>query len=511
MNYVNSDDTTQNEDSDDSEDTGHVAFEPHVFTPSADVSNEHEEPQEDDDSSDDEVESVSSEYSDTNNDPISARLWPHEKSDEPSVRSPISTEPWAIEYTSHIKDLIQTALMKIGIMFFIALSVLCVGSMEIPVIVVLTDTSENAVSASKILENIVRSSDYVWIFGKGTIQRSASRHSNTQYPRYHKHIQCGHAIEARKDESGTAGLFIHKANSRHIHGITAGHVFENMSAGGRVLQPPPKHFKMDIEDVEYRILLLQSDIKRTRDNHMRSKYEDDLRDLQQHLDILYGLKGATDRETRKNLKVGKILSHECCPVVYLGRNCLSDWGIFEVSRERRPEMTRFDSRPATGVLATKVWSPVNVFGRLKWDQWVRKTGHVTGLTFGFVAGVYAGWNPGIPNCPPLTEFYVIEEKTRSDNRFATKGDSGAAAITPEGNVVGFVFGIVDITDIEVIVDIQSKVPDILTIANRRRSDGSVDENGLWWDWFESKSFILVECAEMVKMRAGIEEEIFQCN
>ena len=163
------------------------------------------------------------------------------------------------------------------------------------------------------------------------------------------------------------------------------------------------------------------------------------------------------------------------------------------------------------MLSTKVWSSVNVFGHLKWDQLVRKTGHVTGLTFGFVAGVYAGWNPGIPKCPPLTEFYVIEEKTRSDNRFAAKGDSGAAVITPEGNVVGFVVGVVDITDIEVVVDIQSKVPDILTIANRRRSDGSVDNNGLWWDCFEAKSFILVECAEMVKMRARIEEEIFHCN
>jgi hypothetical protein len=70
--------------------------------------------------------------------------------------------------------------------------------------------------------------------------------------------------------------------------------------------------------------------------------------------------------------------------------------------------------------------------------------------------------------------------------------------------------LVDITDIEVVVDIQSKVPDILAIANRQRSEGSVDENGLRWDWFESKSFILVECAEMVKMRAEI-EEIFQCN
>ena len=120
-------------------------------------------------------------------------------------------------------------------------------------------------------------------------------------------------------------------------------------------------------------------------------------------------------------------------------------------------------------------------------------------------------NPGIPKCPPLTEFYILEEKKSNDNRFAAKGDSGAAVSTTGGDVVGFVFGIVDVTDIEVIVDVQSKLPDILTIANRPRSDGSVDKDRLWWDCFNSESFILVECAEMVKMRAGIEAEIFPCN
>ena len=106
---------------------------------------------------------------------------------------------------------------------------------------------------------------------------------------------------------------------------------------------------------------------------------------------------------------------------------------------------------------------------------------------------------------------LSKKKKRNNNKFATKGDSGAAVITPEGNVVGFVFAMVNITDIEVIVNVQSKVPDIFTIANRQQSDGSVDKNELWWDWFESKSFVLVECAEMVKMRGSIKGEIFQCN
>ena len=135
-------------------------------------------------------------------------------------------------------------------------------------------------------------------------------------------------------------------------------------------QPALKHFQMDIEDVEYQIRLLQSDIKKTSDVHMRSKYEDDLRNLQLHLDILHGLEGTNDRETRKNLKVGKILSHKCCPIVYQGRDCLSDWGNFLVVCKRQPELTRFNSRPAAGVLATKEWNSVNGFDSLKWDQWI---------------------------------------------------------------------------------------------------------------------------------------------
>jgi len=59
--------------------------------------------------------------------------------------------------------------------------------------------------ASKSLETIVQDTDYVWVFGKGAITPSAS---NTQYPRYHKNIRCGSAIEARKNEAGTAGLRI---------------------------------------------------------------------------------------------------------------------------------------------------------------------------------------------------------------------------------------------------------------------------------------------------------------
>jgi hypothetical protein len=121
--------------------------------------------------------------------------------------------------------------MKTGMTYFFALSVLCIRSLELPVIVVLTDTSEKASAASDKLKYITNNSDYVWIFGTGTITHSAAHNSNMQYPRNHKSPQCGDPVEAHKDESGTMGLFICKAKSRRIHGITVGHVLKNLQPG----------------------------------------------------------------------------------------------------------------------------------------------------------------------------------------------------------------------------------------------------------------------------------------
>ena len=201
---------------------------------------------------------------------------------------------------------------------------------------------------------------------------------------------------------------------------------------------------MDIEHVQRMILRLRTAIKLTTDARTRSEHENDLRNFQERLEVLQRLKGANDSESQKNLKVGNVISYEFCPIVYEERNCRSDWGIFEIMDERSPEPDLFTSYPESGILATKQWESVKQFGTVKWDQWVRKTGHVTGLTFGFVAGVHAGWNPGIEDRPPLTEYYVLEEKVSGYNKFAAKGDSGSAVITAEGDFVGIVFARVDV-------------------------------------------------------------------
>jgi hypothetical protein len=72
------------------------------------------------------------------------------------VHSPVSTESWSIEYTSHIKGLIETTLTKLGVVYFFALTVLPIGSIETPVIVILTDAAENIDLVHKCIEKIVR-------------------------------------------------------------------------------------------------------------------------------------------------------------------------------------------------------------------------------------------------------------------------------------------------------------------------------------------------------------------
>ena len=472
------------------------------------MNDSYSERQQDNVNTDDEVESISSDSShDSDANLMSRHLWPYEDTAEAQVQSPVSTESWSIEYTSRIKNAIETALIKISVSYFFALTVLRIGAIAAPVIVVLTDTSENIDPVRKSLESIIQNSNYVWLFGKGKITPSAITGTSTTYPRYHKNIKFGDAIESRENEAGSVGLFIREPSSECFHGITAGHVFQDLPAGKRVIQPTVKHLQTDIEEVQRMIARLQTILKRKPDARIRTEVEDDLRDFQEQLEILQRLKGANDNESRKNLKVGKVISYEFCPIVYEERNCMSDWGIFEITNERQPDPDLFTSHPEPGILARKQWDSVKQFGTLKWDQWVRKRGHVTGLTFGFVAGVHAGWNPGITNCPPLTEYYILEEKTSRQNHFAKKGDSGSAVITAEGDFVGIVFAGVDVDEISVVVNVETKVPDILSIRHRRRSDGTVDDHRLWTDWFSSKSFVLVECAEMVRKRAHIEGQI----
>jgi hypothetical protein len=157
---------------------------------------------------------------------------------------------------------------------------------------------------------------------------------------------------------------------------------------------------------------------------------------------------------------------------------VSDWGLISIDAQRAPKEDVFYGLPPEGQLSDTVWKDVQGFGPLMWDQLVRKNGRKTGLTFGFVAGVHAGWKPlqhGMNKS--CSEYYVLDDHSMFSNMFADKGDSGAAVITDGGLVVGFVFAGIAITSVQIITLPGTRdTPDIKTTAVRREDDGSLDLN-----------------------------------
>src|SRR5208282_3742687 len=135
------------------------------------------------------------------------------------------------------------------------------------------------------------------------------------------------------------------------------------------------------------------------------------------------LVGEHENETLNNLKVGRIKSGEFKVVKYRDRQCIADWCIFRISKNREPVETPWVLAylPEDGVLGSIDWSSGdgNV-GELSWD---RKEGRASGLTFGFIAGVNAAWRPqrllSIPE-GGVDEFYALEEKGEGINQFAEK-------------------------------------------------------------------------------------------
>ena len=116
--------------------------------------------------------------------------------------------------------------------------------------------------------------------------------------------------------------------------------------------------------------------------------------------------------------------------------------------------------PSEGVLSKSLWKKAASIGSIKLDMFVRKLGARTGLTHGFIGGVYGS---GKLLGKTVEEFWVLEEREASRNAFVNKGDSGAAVISNEGEVVGFVYGRRKIKDIKIICDKEEMIPDILRI------------------------------------------------
>jgi hypothetical protein len=296
-------------------------------------------------------------------------------------------------------------------------------------------------------------------------------------------------------------------------GITAGHLLKGSAEGSNVMQPSLSDFKQQVEGVKRSLQLIKRKIamtKRQPNNVETLRQEQDT--IESELASLMALIGKDDTETRKNLLAGQTIAWELRSVQFNGRRCYSDWGKMKVLKEREPTESPFEGFPSSEekVLYGMEWADVADWGDLDFDLVVRKTGRRTGLTFGFVAGVHAGWvNPKVKSAP-CSEYYVLQELHEEENFFAKKGDSGAAVVASDGTVVGFVHCVIEIKDVQIVCLPGGDVPDILTIASRRDSAGDVT-NRQWFSYFNRRSFILIESAVMVKERAGLTGRIFPNN
>ena len=111
------------------------------------------------------------------------------------------------------------------------------------------------------------------------------------------------------------------------------------------------------------------------------------------------------------LRVGRTIKSENAVVDYEGRTCYADWAVFVCDRERLPggEAPLDLNTPDHGVLSTVDWHRMNGFAPIQGDMYVRKAGRTTGMTFGFIAGVYGNWVPDTFPDKTCEEFYVLEK------------------------------------------------------------------------------------------------------
>jgi len=99
------------------------------------------------------------------------------------------------------------------------------------------------------------------------------------------------------------------------------------------------------------------------------------------------LLGTTDDATRKNLRLGRVRTSAV--VDFREKQCVADWGVFDIRRARRPAGVHFmPCGPSEGLLSKSPWNKAASVGSIKLDMFVRKSGARTGLTHGIVGGIY---------------------------------------------------------------------------------------------------------------------------
>lgn len=327
--------------------------------------------------------------------------WWDEEDDTPqvSLRAPSTADECAAKYNAikpHLELYLSDRYMGY---FFAPVIVVRKNEEDIATVVILVDErDEDKAPTAEDLSPVVDGSGFVIVIGYGDLTSSTSTNSSSNA--YHDNINSGDSIEVIQNEHGTLGIFVQ--GEEKLMGVTAGHVMAGTTAGSNVIQPSLYDFKAYYDDVRRRVAVSTTNLSIS----IPSKIEDARKELESWTKLLAKLeevKGESDDETRSRLVIGKTVKWELKAIKYKHRRCYSDWGIIDILDARRPTGQAFlghsfHDHPQEEWLKSLEWKSVSGWLELDFDQYVRKTGRTTGLTYGFVAGVHAGWkNPLIPS------------------------------------------------------------------------------------------------------------------
>ena len=245
----------------------------------------------------------------------------------------------------------------------------------------------------------------------------------------------------------------------------------------------------------------------------QSYMKEELEALKQELAVWEKLKTDDEAKLVDNLRLGETLANGQWEIVTYGeRACMADYQFFSIDEGRGPSIKRDYAYPDEGILGSVTWGFSEKTGPLELDLLVRKDGKQTGLTFGFIGGVYGKWRPGNLEDKDFgkmtcSEYWVLEEKGSRDQPFARHGDSGAIVIDKDGVVRGVVFADIPIKKLRVIVDPHGRIPDIAKIAEKRDENGEISVGDITSQVFEGRSFALVQDIEMILKLSAIGGEV----
>jgi hypothetical protein len=436
------------------------------------------------------------------------------------LRSPTANETWTLFYKDSIEPVLTAHLDTVLESYFLTLAIITLrkdakylSDYDIPCIVILYNPDHDLQSIeTQVIEELITSNDYrfMCIIAEGRVEYSNSSNSTTSRQSYMKNPTIGTSIEGLND--GTLGMFMQREDGS-IAALSCAHVLGDRGAGYTVTQPAVTDFRKSYQRLETNIGRVKNILTNTKDLITRFEAEEELEALKQELAVWEKLKTDDEAKLVENLRLGETLANGQWEIVTYGeRACMADYQFFSIDEGRGPSIKRDYAYPDEGILGSVTWGFSEKTGPLELDLLVRKDGKQTGLTFGFIGGVYGKWRPGNLEDKDFgkmtcSEYWVLEEKGSRDQPFARHGDSGAIVIDKDGVVRGVVFADIPIKKLRVIVDPHGRIPDIAKIAEKRDENGEISVGDITSQVFEGRSFALVQDIEMILKLSAIGGEV----